>query len=503
MQPSSAALMTTRHSNSEMTQEHLSEKIEETKDRKASYKVTRMGTASIGKLMLEFSIPAVAAVVLNALYNVIDSIFLGQAMGEIGLAATTVAMPIMTIANAFAILAGNGGNSLAAILLGKKQHDNAERALGNSVTVMLIVAACVAIYATFWLDPLLVLVGATDVTLPYARTFVQIILYGQMITNISFGINNFIRTAGAPNLALWTTVIGTVVCVVLNYLFVIVWGWGVAGSASATLIGQAVTAAIVMWYFMAPKSSSPFKFYFKNLAVDPKICKRLIELGLAPFGMQAALSITQVVSNMVLAALGAADPIGVDGALASIGVVAKITGVVFFPALGIAIAAQPILGFNTGARKYKRVLKTLYVALGSATTILLALFLLIHLFPEQLIGLFGVEESLMSFAIWALLVQTACIPLISVQVIGANYFQATGQPLKSAILSLTRQLIFLLPLYITAPKFMPIIWPGLTPLEGYCFTFPIADALSIILCGVLLVIEIRKLHRKIAQVNEA
>ena len=476
---------------------------QEKRDEKGEEKVTRMGTAPIGRLMLEFSIPAVAAVVLNALYNVIDSIFLGQAMGEIGLAATTVAMPIMTIVNAFAILAGNGGNSLAAILLGEGRKGDAERALGNSVTVMFVVAVAAAIYATFWIDPLLVLVGATDTTLPYARTFVQIIVYGMMICNISFGINNFIRTAGAPNLALWTTIAGTVVCVILNYAFVLVLGWGVVGSASATLIGQAVTAAIVMWYFMSARSSAPFKFYWKNLRIDPQICKRLIQLGLAPFGLQAALAITQVVSNMVLASLGAADPIGTDGALASIGVVAKITGIVFFPAMGIAIAAQPILGFNTGARKYRRVLRTLYVALGSATAILVTLFVLIHIFPEQLIALFGVDQSLMSFSVWALIVQTALIPLISVQVIGSNYFQATGQPLKSAFLSLTRQLIFLLPLYITAPMFMPHVIPGLTPLEGFCFAFPIADTLSIILCAILLVIEIRKQHRRIAQMDTA
>lgn len=187
------------------------EKLEK-REEKREDKVTRMGTAPIGKLMLEFSIPAVAAVVLNSLYNVIDSIFLGQAMGEIGLAATQVAFPIMTIVNAFAILAGNGGNSLAAILLGEGRKDDAERALGNSVTVMIIVSIAAAIYATFWIDPLLILVGATDVTLPYARTFIQIIIYGMMICNISFGVNNFIRTAGAPNLALWTTVVGTVVC---------------------------------------------------------------------------------------------------------------------------------------------------------------------------------------------------------------------------------------------------------------------------------------------------
>ncbi len=460
-------------------------------------KVLRMGTAPIGMLMLEFAIPAVVSVVFNALYNVIDSVFLGQAMGEVGLAATTVAAPIMTVSMALSTLPGMGGNALAAILLGEGRHEDAERVLGNTVTIMVIIAAIVAIIATFWIDPLLIIVGATDVTLPYARLFVRIILYGCLITNISFGVNNFIRTAGAPNLALWTTVIGTAVCIVLNYVFVMLFGWGVAGSASATIIGQGVTAAIILWYFIAKRSHAPFKLRAKNLALDAALSRRLLALGLAPFALQAAMAVTQVVGNMVLAAVGAGDPIGVDGTMASIGVVFKITGLITFPGIGIAMAAQPMLGFNTGARKYRRVLKTLYVALGSATAILFILFAIIHIFPAQLVGLFGVEDDLMDFGIWALQVQTALIPFIAIQMIGSNYFQATGQPVKATILSLTRQLIFVIPLYLACPVVMPMLFCELTPLMGYSFTFPIADTLSIVLCGAFLIAEIRKLHRKI------
>ena len=456
-----------------------------------------MGTAPIGRLMLEFAIPAVVSVVFNALYNVIDSVFLGQAMGEVGLAATTVAAPIMTVSMALSTLPGMGGNSLAAILLGEGKHKEAERVLGNTVTIMVIISIVVAIIATFWIDPLLIMVGATDVTLPYARLFVRIILYGCLITNISFGVNNFIRTAGAPNLALWTIVIGTAVCILLNYVFVMLFGWGVAGSASATIIGQGVTAVIILWYFIAKRSHAPFKLHARNLPLDFGLSRRLLALGLAPFALQAAMAVTQVVGNMVLAAVGAGDPIGVDGTMASIGVVFKITGLITFPGIGIAMAAQPMLGFNTGARKYRRVLKTLYVALGSATVILLILFAIIHIFPTQLVGLFGVEDDLMDFGVWALQVQTALIPFIAIQMIGSNYFQATGQPLKATILSLTRQLIFVIPLYLSCPVFMPMLFSELTPLMGFSFTFPIADTLSIVLCGGFLIAEIRKLHRKI------
>lgn len=171
-------------------------------------------------------------------------------------------------------------------MLGEGRKDDAERALGNSVTVMIIVSIAAAIYATFWIDPLLILVGATDVTLPYARTFIQIIIYGMMICNISFGVNNFIRTAGAPNLALWTTVVGTVVCIALNYVFVLMFGWGVAGSASATIIGQAVTAIIVLWYFVSPRSSAPFKLRLAQSRNRPQNLQAPHRACLAPFGLQ-------------------------------------------------------------------------------------------------------------------------------------------------------------------------------------------------------------------------
>ena len=468
-------------------------------DQGGSEKVTRMGTAPIGKLMLEFAIPAVVSVVFNALYNVIDSIFLGQAMGEIGLAATTVAAPIMTIGMALSILPGMGGNSLAAILLGEGRKADAERALGNAITVMIAISIFIAIVATFWIDPLLIFVGATDVTLPYARTFVRIILYGTIITNISYGINNFIRTAGAPSLALWTTIIGTIACIVLNYLFVMRFEWGVVGSASATIIGQAVTAVIVLWYFVSPKSSAPFKLRLSNLLVDNEICRRLLALGLAPFALQIAAAITQVVGNIVLAALGAADPIGQDDTLASIGVVFKITSLIIFPGIGIAMAAQPILGYNTGARKYDRVLRTLYDALGACTVMMVIFFVLIRVFPEVIISLFGVDPSLMSYASEALLIQTALIPFISIQVIGSNYFQATGQPFKSALLSVTRQIIFQLPLYLIAPHLLSALFPSITPLLAFSYSFPIADTMSIVLCGSFVLVEIRNLHRKIAE----
>lgn len=463
--------------------------------------VARMGTAPVGRLLLEFCVPAVAGNVLTALYNVIDSVFLGNAMGEVGLAATTVAMPIMTTMMALAVLAGAGGNSYTAILLGRGEHDRAEQALGNTMFLMIVFAIPVAFVATFCLDPILRVVGATDVTLPYSHRFVQIVLYGFIFNNISFGISNFMRTAGTPWRALGVSGLGAVVCIALNALFVLKLGWGVRGSALATITGQAIASVWVLRYFIFNKNA-PFHLKARYLKPDGKLCLHILSLGLAPCALQAAAAITQVAGNSVMAGLGAQDEIGTDGALASIGVTMKIVMFTIFPASGIAIGAQPVLGFNVGARKFDRVKRALFDAIGAAFVLLLCFFIAIHLWPRQIIGLFGVEEHLMDFAVTALQIQTAMLPFACIQVIGSNYFQATGQPAKSTMLSLSRQLIFLLPMYFILPAVMPNLFPQVTGLIAFCFAFPVADFLAAVLCSIFLIIEIRRLNGLIRQQRE-
>ena len=462
--------------------------------------VTRMGTERISRLLIEFCIPAVMANVLTALYNVIDSVFLGNAMGEVGLAATTVATPVMTIMMAIAVLAGAGGNALAAILLGREEHARAEQCLGNTMFLMILFAIPVAFIATFCLDPILRLVGATDVTLPYARLFVQIICYGFLFNNIAFGMSNFMRTAGAPWQALGVSVLGTVVCIGLNWLFVLQLGWGVMGSAFATILGQGTSSLWVLWYFILNKKA-PFHLKARYLRPDWALCGRIVTLGLAPCALQAAAAITQVAGNSVMATLGASDVIGTDGALASIGVTMKIVMFMVFPVVGIAVGAQPVLGFNVGARKFGRVKRTLFEAIGAGFVLLLAFFIVVQVWPRQIIGLFGVEDKLMDFAVQALRIQTAIIPLSCVQTIGSNYFQATGQPAKSTILSLSRQLIFLLPMYFIMPAVLPSLF-GMRQLLAFAFAFPVADFLALVLCSIFLVVEIRRLNGLIRQQKE-
>ena len=289
-------------------------------------KVSRMGTGSIPRLIAEFAIPSIVGMVVNGAYNVIDSIFLGQAMGEIGLSTATVAMPIMTIFLALCMLVGNGGNALAALRLGEGRKDEANRSLGNTITLGIIIAVLVFILAHVQpvLDGLLVISGATPENWDYAHQFIQLISMGFIFQVIGMGVNNFIRTAGAPNRALLTMVIGAVACTIFNYFFVMVFGWGVQGSALATILGQACSCASVLWYFTITKGV-PMRIQRQCLRLRANTVKMILSLGLASFLLQVAAAIVNFVINNLLNTYGAMSDFGIDGALASIGVVQRVS----------------------------------------------------------------------------------------------------------------------------------------------------------------------------------
>lgn len=467
-------------------------------------RVSRMGTDSIPKLMAEFAVPAVLGVVINGAYNLIDSVFLGHGAGEIGLSAITVAGPTMAVFLALAMLIGNGGNALCALRLGEGKHDEAENILGNTFTIALLASVLFAVCAhiPFFIEPLLSLSSATDVVRPYARTFIQIVSLGCAFQVIGMGINNFIRTAGAPNRALVTMVIGAVACTVFNAIFVLGMGLGVAGSAWATVCGQALSCVSVLWYFIKTPGV-PLRLRRKYLKIKPGLVRSIVVLGLASFAIQVGGVVVNIVVNFVLVKYGAMSAIGADNALASIGVVQRIAMFVVFPLIGVSIAAQPLLGFNYGAKLLRRVKTTLKVAALGATCIGAAAWVLIMVFAPQIVAFFGIaEKSLVDFTAFALRVQLFMLPLVGSQIVGSNYFQATGQPAKSIMLSLTRQIIFLVPMLLILPQILPSIVPALDPLDAVYFSTPVADFLSIFTTAVFVFIEWRKLTRRIKE-NDA
>ena len=460
-------------------------------------KVTRMGTESIPRLITEFAIPSILGMLVNGAYNVIDSIFLGQAMGEIGLSTATVAMPIMTVFMAIAMLVGNGGNALAALRMGEGKPEEAERSLGNTVTLSLIasVAVAIAMFIPACIDGLLSVSGATPEDWDYAMRFIRIISLGFIFQCIGMGVNNFIRTAGAPNRALGTMIIGAVACTVFNALFVLVMGMGVVGSALATVCGQAISCATVLWYFCLTKGV-PMRLRLRMMPLHGETVRLILSLGLASFAVQAGMAAVNFVLNNLLNMYGAQSPIGAEGALASIGVVQRVASFVVLPLIGMSIAIQPLLGFNYGAHLFKRVKMTLAWGIAGNTVIAVVLWALVHLFPVQIVGFFGITDpNLLSFTVFALQVQLFLIPFVGFQIVGSNYFQATGQPAKSVFLSLTRQILFLIPLYVGLPMVMPVWFPGYTGLDALYFACPVADFLAIFTTGVFVLLELKRLRK--------
>lgn len=471
----------------------------------AQSQVSRMGTGNIPKLVLEFAIPAILGMLVNGAYNIIDSAFLGHGAGEIGLSAITVASPIMTIFMAIAMLIGAGGNALCALRLGEGKHEEAERILGNTAMLSVIVSVLVAVFAHVppCIEMLLTASSATDTVRPYARVFIQIISLGCVFQILGMGMNNFIRTAGAPNRALVTMLIGAVSCTIFNAIFVLGLGWGVVGSAWATVAGQAISCVSVLWYF-TKTPNVPLRLRLRFLPLQARLVRSIISLGLASFAVQIGAAVVNFAMNYALVKYGAVSPIGADDALASVGVVSRVAMFVILPLIGMSIAVQPLLGFNYGAKLFARVKQTLKVGILGATGMGIVFWILILAFAPQIVGFFGVtNQSLVEFSAFALRVNLILLPIIGFQIVGSNYFQATGQPTKSIILSMSRQILFLVPSVLILPEVLPLLIASFDGLSAVIFAFPVADFLAIFTTSIFLAVELRKLNGKIAQSDAA
>ncbi|WP_253904758.1 MATE family efflux transporter [Adlercreutzia sp. ZJ473] len=464
---------------------------------KGDAKVARMGTASVPKLVVEFAIPSVVGMLVNGSYAIINSVFLGNAVGEIGLSAITVANPMLIVFMAFAMLVGNGGNALAALRLGEGRHGEAERALGNVVFLSLVVWVIVALAAAspLIIDAVLTVSSATDDVRPYARIYIQILCFGFIFQMIGMGVNNFIRTSGAPIRALVTMVAGLLSSVAFNFLFVMMLGWGIVGSACASLAGQALSCALVLWYFIGVKDA-PMHLRLRYLRPQPRLVGSIFALGFPSFAIQAGMAIINFLLNYQLVKYGALTVIGAENALASIGVVQRIGQFSVMPVIGVAVAIQPLLGYNYGARKIDRVRSAYKCGVVGASAICVAIWACIYLFTAGVVSAFGITNpDLNEFTVFAMKVQFVTLPLVGFQIVSSNYFQATGQPAKSIFLSLTRQIVFLVPLIWLLPDLLPLMAPALNGLDALYFAQPVADALSICVTACFVAFEMRRLGR--------
>lgn len=337
----------------------------------------QMGESKIPRLLLKFSLPAIVGLLVNALYNIVDSIFVGRGVGALGLAGVTVNFPVITTFIACVMLIGMGATSLISIRLGQGKEEEAENIIGNALILLLVLGFLVTVFGLIFVEPIVTFFGASQELLPYAAGYLQIILLGSIPMAIGTGMNNFIRAEGNPRTAMNTMLIGTVTNIVLDYVFIFIFKWGIKGAALATIISYCVTSTWVLYYFLSGKSM--LKIHRVNLRLKKILVQSILVIGFPTFILQVASSIQHLILNRSLAYYGG------DLALAAIGIIMSVTTFLVMPAMGIAQGAQPIIGYNYGAKNFDRVKSTLKLEIVAATAILTVGWILSKLWPEQLI----------------------------------------------------------------------------------------------------------------------
>lgn len=451
-----------------------------------THEANPLGYKPVGKLLAQFAMPAIISMLVNSIYNIVDQIFIGQGVGYLGNAATTIAFPVITIVLALSTLLGAGGSAYAAIKLGEKKEEEAEKTLGT-VFVLTILSSIIVMVAGFlFLDPMVKLFGATENTMEYARQYTAVMLVGTPFNMISVVLSNMARTDGSPALSMYAIMVGAVINTILNPIYIFVFHWGVGGSAFATITSQFISAAILTSYFL--RRGKHMKFCRSYMKIDWAIFRSAFSLGMSSGITQIASTILQVVLNNSLIYYGNHSEVGGDVALSAMGIVNKIAMTLVSICVGVGIGSQPILGFNMGAGQPKRVRRTFLLAVFVSTMISFVGWLGCQVFPGPILSLFGTQDVEFSmFATRCLKVYMLGIFTAGFSVVVTSYFQSTGQPLKASILSMLRQLLLLIPLVLILPLFFG--------LDGILYAGPIADMSAAIIVSQFVILEMKKLNK--------
>jgi putative MATE family efflux protein len=442
----------------------------------------QLGQGSVPLLLLRFSAPAIVGMTAQALYYFIDRLFVGMAMHALGLAAITVAFPFMLVMMAFGMLIGFGATALISIRLGERRKPEAERILGNAAVLLVAAALVVTVVGTVFLDRILVVFGASPTILPDARDYLRIIVLGTVFQMVGFGLNAAIRGEGNTRIAMLSMLISVALNAVLAPLFIFVFHWGMKGAALATVVSQAVSAVWVILYFVA--GGSVLKFHVRNFRLDARVCAAIFAVGSPPCAMQLAAAVLQSILNNQLRIHG-----GV-AAVAVMGIIYTVFMMIGMPIFGLNQGAQPIIGYNYGARRFDRVKKALETAVLVATAWTVCGFTVAMLFPDGIVRMFiGNKDDLLTLlplGTHAIRTSMLMLPIIGFQIVSASYFQAVGKPKQAMLLLLSRQALFLIPAVLILPHFFG--------LEGVWAALPTADVASSLLTGVCLFLELRHLR---------
>ena len=435
-----------------------------------------LGTERIGKLLTQYAIPAIIAMTASSLYNMADSIFIGHGVGPLAISGLALTFPLMNLAAAFGSLVGVGASTLVSVKLGQKDYEGANQVLGNVLVLNVLLGVAFTIVFLLLLDPILYFFGASENTIGYARDYMQIILYGNVITHMYLGLNAVLRSSGFPKQAMYATLASVVINCILNPIFIFGFEWGIKGSAWATVISQVISLTGQMIHFSSPKQLLHFKKGIYKLRKE--VVKGILYIGMSPFLMNLCSCLIVILINRGLKEHGG------DMAIGAYGIVNRIIFLFVMIIMGFNQGMQPIAGYNFGARLYPRVTEvtklTMKWAIGVATTG----FLLCQLFPTLFVNMFTTDDELVKAAVFGLHIVFAVFPIVGFQMVATNFFLSIGMSKKAIFLSLTRQMLFLIPCLIVLPRFFGTL--------GVWISMPVADTIATVVTAIVLVNQFKK-----------
>ena len=444
-------------------------------DMAGQYVPAELGTQSIGKLLVKYAVPAIIAMTAASLYNMVDSIFIGRGVGAMAISGLALTFPLMNLAAAFGSLVGVGAATLVSVKLGQKDYDTAQRVLGNVLILNVIIGLAFSVLSLIFLDPILYFFGGSDQTVGYARDYMEVILYGNIITHIYLGLNAMLRSSGHPQKAMYATIATVLINAILDPLFIFVFEWGIRGAAIATIIAQTVA---LLWQFKLFSNKNELLHFHRGIfKLKKAIVFDSLAIGMSPFLMNMASCFIVILINQGLQKYGG------DLAIGAFGIINRVVFVVVMVVLGLNQGMQPIAGYNFGARHYERVMQVLKYTIFGATIFTTIGFLLGMICPGQVVSIFTKDAQLTQIAEEGFRYVVMFFPIVGFQMVTSNFFQSIGMPGKAIFLSLTRQLIFLVPMLLILPRFYGQI--------GIWLSMPISDLAASIVSAIMLIWQFR------------
>ncbi len=436
-----------------------------------------LGTERIGKLLMQYAIPAIIAMTASSLYNMVDSIFIGHGVGALAISGLALTFPLMNLAAAFGSLVGVGASTLISVKLGQKDYDTAQRVLGNVLVLNVIIGLLFTVVTLIFLDPILYFFGGSDATVGYARDYMVVILLGNIITHIYLGLNAVLRSAGHPQKAMYATIATVLVNTLLDPLFIYVFDWGIQGAAIATITAQVLA---LIWQFKLFSNKNELLHFHKGIyRLKKKIVYDSLAIGMSPFLMNLAACFIVILINQGLQKYGG------DLAIGAFGIVNRLVFIVVMIVMGLNQGMQPIAGYNYGAQQYLRVRKVLIVTIVAATLVTTFGFLVGMLMPELAVSIFTTDEELIRLSAKGLRITVVFFPIIGFQMVTSNFFQSIGMASKAIFLSISRQVLILIPCLLILPRYYGQF--------GVWVSMPVSDITASLIAGSMLVWQMKKL----------